>query len=41
MVLNVECGELNAPRQCSRGFKACRKFMLPIIYTADLALTAH
>ena len=41
IVLNVECEELNAPRQCSRGFKACGKHTLHSIYTTHLALMTH
>ena len=43
IVLNVECGELNAPRRCSHGFKACEKCMLPSILKLNvhLALTVQ
>ena len=41
VVLNVECGELNAPGQCSCGFKASGKCTLLNIYTGHFALTTH
>ena len=31
----VKCGELNAPRQCSHGFKACGKRTFPSVYIYD------
>ena len=41
VVLNVECGELNAPRRCYHGFKACGKHTLPNIYTTHFSLMTH
>ena len=35
IVLNVECGELNVRRRCSRGLKARGKRTLPRVYAAD------
>ena len=41
VVLNVECGELNVPRRCSRGFKACGKHTVPDIFTTHFSLMMH